>query len=480
EALRTVKTIVGWKDLGTPGGHNFTASVRRLYGDKTVLNLAGLVQRLEESPFEDSDAAGLLGHLMSGTVGSILAFRPTVIAFQTLSYPLAVLELGPAAMARSVRPPFLLTPRDRRDIRGVLDRAPVLLNRRTHGRISNEIGKGFVDKAELRRAMTGRNTWRERIQWPVRRADTWAIDRVILAACARARLDLPDADNDTQLDRAAQLAERASRRTQPVWDMLSRTMLMGDRNPLRRWFTVFKSFGERCVIETKLTRLRFDEEWRRAKNDGQRTAAIRNGLARLFTIIVVNALLEELVRNTYQTIKYRRYPERDDTPRYWRYTVNAIERTLARVPFFGDIAAMGVRGARYGVERAVWDQRRRQAPPLIDSPVTETLEAAGEMALNGAAWLTDALGASNLSDAERARVVRETLRNGSLVVSRWFGAPIEGIQELHDLIVGKEPPAKPRRKKTVKPWRPPDEGREEFAPDSEYMPEAEREMSRRL
>jgi hypothetical protein len=439
QALRNAKTILNWQS--EKDGISFREEVRKYHGGMLLENLKTVIARIEDNSFDLRTFDSWVQRLVGRGAASILAARPTVWVKQSLSLPLAALELDLQYLPLILRPPGMFSEKETAIMHEIIDGSPQLRNRVKHGRISRDVGD-MLGKHFAVDLWADRRDWREKMATGTRLGDRFAIMRITLWAHLQARGEMgKDAAHGAVIDRAIWLAEKAVRATQPTWDTKDRSLLIGDPNPTKRMFTMFQSFLEKTVRAARMSTLRYAES-----DHGPKAKA--KFLGNMFLLFAVVAALNRAVMAAWHALKYRRYRDEDEEKSLGKKVGDQAwlmaEDAISRYWLVGHGLAAASRAIRTHRPQSLYNV------PIMDSPPADTIRTMIEGSYNLAnAVMAAAKGSTRGGEKQWRFYMRRAVEDLATVGGRLYGIPLEGLLDMKNAALGKKPPKGKEKKRKL-------------------------------
>jgi len=256
--LRSIVNTAQWQDAMRAAGH------------ERLVNAAITILRRVQGYRTDQSVAEMYGQkLLSKFARSVLGLRISTIGNQVLSAPVAVSELRSRHFAKA------LTKADiRARVKTMMERSPVFWERWTGRKINIEVGS-LMAQHTMETLIWDKNPILEKPMKGLVWGDMVAIAKIHAAAEAEIRAEQPNLSGDELQDVIIARTEYITRRTQPMWDMLNRSVLSGSPSLWLRLGLIFRSAREKqwnvllrannaLVKDWRANKIRALAQWTRA------------------------------------------------------------------------------------------------------------------------------------------------------------------------------------------------------------------------
>lgn len=410
--LRNVKMI-----MNSP---KFRQTVRQRRGNEFLKNIERFVRRIEGESYRSDSIENMFKELRGRAAGAMLTLRIPVWVRQSLSYWLSANELDPMLVLKHGAD--VISDAQRLELREwTYEHMPQIWQRTTKGKISRDIGD--IARGQEITYLFADDT-RMGLTIGLRGGDSWAIDRIVLAAREEARRDAAEGTLQAQIDaEAARLAEKAIRRTQPTWHMKDRTILGGSPTAAVQMLTMFRSFRDKKLLADRYAWAKYVE--------GDRNRADFLRMTRKWTTGLLAGIVLDLLWTSFYRFVTGRKSRADTTAERARETAwRGIEKQL---DFF-----FGV-GPLFRVARMTWEQHFYGFDPM-QTPVMETFENIGTVFGDVIRLFDEFLSKEvykagpKTGEEKWLSTGRRILENLAETTGRLTGIPFEGMVEFDRMI----------------------------------------------
>jgi len=389
------------------------ASIQSRFGNDAFRVFEGMMDRLRGSIKKNPDE-GIFARLRGNYTISTLSLRPSTWVAQTLSYPSAATEVGEIYLLKALSGKELSSA-NRKIIDEIVGQSEILSDRWAEMKFDRDLG-ALSAARDLSPILTGKRALRNKLGYFISRFDQATVERIVLAS------HLSTEAKGGTLQNAVALAEKAVRRTQPTFDVETRTQLGGSKSELIRYLTMFRSYMDKALVNMNI---QYHKKGTIASPEFARAAGY---------VLMMGALA-----NTARLALYGLIRGKGDDKEPEDYLKDALMNLAGYLPLGGDMFK--------AVVSDYHDQDAMNAP-VFDAvkDATDTFRLLGEsiVALVNDEEYSKRTGKHKKGDSKAWAKFEQAL-NKSFKASRLTGIPIEGatqfLKDVRDVVrnaVGKE------------------------------------------